>query len=179
MTWDTVASCQRYCSCCPKKNYVLLAATSIFSPPAVRGKPPGSLKCIWLTCHKKLIQQKQCKVRASSNSSSKPPRLFHYHVWFSSTAIEGPGADYSSSDILQHSSGCSYCKKIQIGSFLCAGIMNRELNLKVIAMTVRRENWNNPKLFKAVIIIGIVMTSLGLFNGLFGVGHPQTRHSWG
>lgn len=46
-------------------------------------------------------------------------------------------------------------------------------------MIVRRENWNNPKLFKAVIIIGIVMTSLGLFNGLFGVGHPQTWHSWG
>lgn len=46
-------------------------------------------------------------------------------------------------------------------------------------MIVRRENWNNPELFKAVIIIGIVMTSLGLFNGLFGVGHPQTRHSWG
>lgn len=53
------------------------------------------------------------------------------------------------------------------------------LNLKVIAMIVRRENWNNPKLFKAVIIIGIVMTSLGLFNWLFGVGHPQTWHSWG
>lgn len=35
------------------------------------------------------------------------------------------------------------------------------LNLKVIAMTVRRENWNNPEPFKAVIIIGIVMTRFG------------------
>ena len=28
-------------------------------------------------------------------------------------------------------------------------------------MTVRRENWNNPEFFKAVIIIGIVMTRFG------------------
>lgn len=26
MTWDTSGSCQQYCPCCPKKNYVLLAA---------------------------------------------------------------------------------------------------------------------------------------------------------